>query len=301
MKKLLLCVGAAKTGTTWLYRNLGQNPDLWFSPEKEINYFFSRHGWFDRLSQAHRTARRERFEKNGRREPASFYENRLAWFRRYETGEITPDWYRGLFAEAPEDAWVCDFSPSTSLISPQGWREVADFAPEVKIIYVMREPLARLWSHAKFHAMFTGRLDEFRDMSLDQMWRFANKANLTTDGDYGTHLEGIYRKIPRENVFVLNYARIASDPHNVLREVEAFIGVGQSPQPKIGVGERVNTSEKLPMPEGFDAPYRDRFRRESALLVRLGVDFAKTWRDAYSGPFDPVKDLGWRVAKAFRR
>lgn len=301
MKKLLLCVGAAKTGTTWLYRNLNRNPDLWFTPEKELNYFFTRHGWFDRLSQESRTERRRRFEQNGRREPASFYESRLAWYRRFEDGEITPDWYRGLFAEMPETAWACDFSPSTSLISPQGWREVAEFAPEVKIIYVLREPLARLWSHAKFHATLSGRLDDFRAMSLQEMWSFTDKANLALDGDYGTHLDGVYRKIPRENVYVLNYARIATDPNDALREVEAFIGVGRSPAPKAGVDERINTSEKLPMPEGFGAPYRDRFRRESALLVRLGVDFAQSWRDAYTKPLDPVRDLGWRAAKALRR
>ena len=34
-----LCIGAQKSGTTWLYHNLKQHPQVWLPPVKELHYF----------------------------------------------------------------------------------------------------------------------------------------------------------------------------------------------------------------------------------------------------------------------
>src|ERR1700758_1596004 len=34
-----LCVGAQKSGTSWLYRQLDLHPDFWIPPLKELHYF----------------------------------------------------------------------------------------------------------------------------------------------------------------------------------------------------------------------------------------------------------------------
>jgi hypothetical protein len=34
-----LIIGAQKSGTTWLDRNLRLHPDLWLPPEKELHFF----------------------------------------------------------------------------------------------------------------------------------------------------------------------------------------------------------------------------------------------------------------------
>ena len=34
-----LCIGAQKAGTTWLYDNLKDHPEVWLAPVKEIFYF----------------------------------------------------------------------------------------------------------------------------------------------------------------------------------------------------------------------------------------------------------------------
>src|ERR1700693_6546256 len=43
-----LCVGAHKSGTTWLYRQLDSHPDFWMPPIKELHYF-------DQLSRVQRS------------------------------------------------------------------------------------------------------------------------------------------------------------------------------------------------------------------------------------------------------
>src|SRR5437879_367128 len=44
-----LCVGAHKSGTTWLYQQLDSHPDFWMPPVKELHYL-------DQLSRVQRTS-----------------------------------------------------------------------------------------------------------------------------------------------------------------------------------------------------------------------------------------------------
>lgn len=294
MKKLFLCVGAAKTGTTWLYSMIRKNPDLWFTPEKELHYHFSVHGRFDRLTQEIRDRKLERASEwaAGPGREAANPEARLDWYRRYAAGPVSDDWYRDLFAGAPEGAWASDFSPSTSLIPDAGWEAVARFAPEIRVVYILREPAARLWSHTKFHAMFIDGFDEFQRMSLAEMERFIDRYNLTEDGDYGSHLRRIYDQMPRENVLLIRYDQIARHPRKVLREVEAHLGIRRTPIRTDRLAERVNVSEEVKRPKGFGDVYRKRFALEMDLLVEQGVRFARPWAELHSeGPMSWLRRL----------
>lgn len=280
MKKLLLCVGAAKTGTTWLYRNLSANPAVHFSPEKELNYHFSRHGWFNRLTTEIRDRKIADYIRKSSPQTPDFDET-LAWYRDFAEDPVDADWYRRMLAGAGDDQWACDFSPSTSLIPPAAWAEVAATAPDLRVIYILREPEERLWSHAKFHAKFIGKLDEFRAMSHRAKQKFIDRYSLAFDGDYGDHLGAIYDHIPRDRVLVLDFAEIAADPVAVLRRAEGFIGAPETPDPDGALTKRVNVSEDVPKPDGFGDLHRGRFRRQTEKLVNLGVGFARPWRDMH--------------------
>lgn len=156
------------------------------------------------------------------------------------------------------------------------------FAPEIRIVYVLREPEARLWSHAKFHAAYIGKLDEFQNMSLAEMERFINRYSLTEDGDYGSHLSRIYARAPRENVLLIKYDRIAKNPREVLLEVEEHLGVRRTPIRLQRLAERVNVSEDVKRPKGFGEAYRQQFAREMDSLVEQGVEFARPWAELHS-------------------
>ncbi len=284
MKRLLLCVGAAKTGTTWLYRMLEHNPGLWFTPEKELNYHFTKHGWFNRLTPEIRAGKRARMPEKAAREGLSAEATaaRDDWYRRFEADPVDDAWYRAMFDGMPEDRWAADFSPSTSLILETGWAEIARFAPEVKLIYILREPEERLWSHAKFHAQFTGAADRFRGMNLRQMERFVEKSDLLVDGRYGTNLARMLAHVPRDRILLIDNARISAAPMDVLREVEAFVGLPPTEVTEDRLSQPVNQSERRERPEGFGDLWRAEFRRETALLLDQGVEFAQPWAERHA-------------------
>ncbi|MEX2521109.1 MAG: sulfotransferase [Paracoccaceae bacterium] len=303
MKKLFLCVGAAKTGTTWLYRNLEAHPDLWFTPEKELNYFFSKYGAFNRLTPLARNRKLEimRAMRDDPDRKLDAAEQKFVWFaqqdegaaaihwyERFASGRITDHWYRGLFAGMPEGAWACDFSPSTSLTPAETWPRIAHFADEVRIVYILREPCERLWSHAKFHARFIGKLDEFAAMGADEVKAFVDQFKLAGDGDYGAHLARIYAAIPRKNVLVIDYRDISNRPEKALRRVEAHLGLSRGARrPDLMTG-RINPSDEIARPEWFCGAYGERFAEDANLLLDQGVRFARPWARRYG------RRVGWR-------
>lgn len=283
MNRLFLCVGAAKTGTTWLYSILQHNPGLWFTPEKELNYFFTRYGWFDRLTPEIRARRVERVMAKTNEQDFTPTEAaaRAAWCKLYQNGALDDAWYRSLFAEMPDGRYAADFSPSTSLI-PTGWDRIASFAPDLRIVYMLRDPQERLWSHAKFHAQFTDVFGTFRDMSLSKMERFVERSDLLVDGKYGTNLRRMLSHVPREQILLVDNGRVRTDPIGVLREIEAFVGLPETPVSRARAEKPVNTSQDLTMPAGFGDLWRDMFREELEILLQHDAPFAQSWAERHA-------------------
>ena len=48
---------------------------------------------------------------------------------------------------------VVDFSPSTSKIRPEGIQAIRALSGNVKLVYILRNPMDRLWSHCNVARM----------------------------------------------------------------------------------------------------------------------------------------------------
>lgn len=124
----LFIVGAPRCGTTSLHAFLSTHPDVYMSPAKEPHYFST-----DLTEEA------DRFHGD----------RRFGVFRTLEQ-------YLWLFREAQGQRVVGEASP-LYLFSKAAAREIAAFAPEAKIIAMVREPVSFLRS---LHSQYTYYLDE---------------------------------------------------------------------------------------------------------------------------------------------
>jgi hypothetical protein len=138
-----LCIGARKTGTTWLYKFLQVHPDCAMPAIKEINFFNS-----------------PLFSSNGTRRPRL----ERKWAETRKKLDLPPDspmpssWTR-----APE-RWYFDlFSRQAGLVSGDIsplYQEIHDgriarihrLLPKAKIIYILRHPLERILSDFSMYA-----------------------------------------------------------------------------------------------------------------------------------------------------
>jgi hypothetical protein len=121
-------------------------------------------------------------------------------------------------------------SPSYALLPVDRIRLIRRLMPDVKLIFLMRDPIARAWSHARHNhryreANFATCSAEFAAVP-DAMWQ----ANFRHDwplasGDYLGQLRRWLTVFPREQIYVGFYEAIAAAPERLLREIFAFLGV----------------------------------------------------------------------------
>ena len=152
---LLFCVGATKASTTWLYRFLSGHPDCHLRSIKELHYF-------DRLDA-------------GKTKPAIASLQESLDRIRSETRKSATlgtsakikdiEAWRGVLQSPNYDAYVsylidgigvrrlvADITPSYALLSADRFREMAAILPDVRFVYLIRDPVARLWSHIRMSA-----------------------------------------------------------------------------------------------------------------------------------------------------
>ncbi|MBV8799504.1 MAG: sulfotransferase [Alphaproteobacteria bacterium] len=151
-----LCIGAAKAGTTWLYRVLATCPGYWMPPVKELRYLLLRELRLSRDRNAQNQIRSILKEIQAHApmvQSGSIAESERAWFRHYVlTERKDPAWYFGLFSQAG-DRLTGDISPGYALLRDPP--AVGKFLPNAKVIFISRNPVDRDLSHAVHHAVIS--------------------------------------------------------------------------------------------------------------------------------------------------
>ncbi len=139
------------------------------------------------------------------------------------------NWYLEQFAPG-EGQVKGEASPSYAILPTARIRLLRRLIPDLKLIFLLREPIARAWSHAKHthryrEATFAGNTSDFAAVTAAD-WQ-ANFAHdwLTTSGDYLGQLQRWLSVFPREQVYVGFHESIAARPAELLRDIFAFLGV----------------------------------------------------------------------------
>lgn len=215
-----LIIGAAKSGTSSLYRYLKQHPEIFMSPVKEPHYFS-----FDAQSKM----------TKGPGDPIH--------------KAITDyDQYIQLFAGARDEKAVGEASTSY-LYRAEAPGRIHQCLPGVKLIAILRNPAERAFS-AYMHVVrdnretaqdFAAALEmEARRISenWDPIWHF------TKVGFYAEQLARYYAQFKREQIRVYLYETLIHDPGAILQDIFNFLGVDPGFSPDMSVRYNVSGKQK---------------------------------------------------------
>lgn len=214
-------IGAAKAGTTALFNLLRAHPQVFLPEGKELPYFVTpTHAYYDSAAEFFAEALRGR-------EPGQ------------RCGTVTPQYLYGTMVGDPEAA-----RPEETAIP----RRIRDAYPEVKLIAILRDPVARARS---YHRMSRMRGHEQRpfDLAIAELLEPAALAesrarpnvgnSYVVLGEYGRLLQGYFDVFPREQLLVLFHEDLERDPAAVCATVFAFLGVDPCFSPP-NLGRRYN-------------------------------------------------------------
>src|SRR6266850_7107975 len=150
-----LCVGVHKGGTTWLYQQLDSHPDFWMPPIKELHYF-------DELSRVQRA-----------RPPRCRDERDLRFLESIKSLSARPcidlENYARLF-EPKASVLSGDITPSYSTLSDEVIRRIVAYFPNLKVIFLARDPVERAWSHLSMEVRYR-QIEPFDVTDIDEVNR----------------------------------------------------------------------------------------------------------------------------------
>lgn len=163
MSVVFLCVGAAKAGTSWLHSQLSAHPDCHLRSIKELHYFDALdEGTLSRNLERIRSRQRALLERtsgglNATPEQARRIEDGADWLDVLERGEEDPDRYLGYLTKGAAPGQVVgEATPAYALLSSDRLARIARMTSDVRFLYLLRDPVDRLWSHVR---MIAGRRD----------------------------------------------------------------------------------------------------------------------------------------------
>lgn len=225
-----LGIGAQKAATTWLEHCLRRHPQIWLPPRKELHYFDDQaDGWSGgRLIFGPRPARRRmRRELPPRlRADIRFLDREgLRWDLSYFFGRRTDAWYLGLF---PRNAGTVsgEITPAYSILDEPAVGHVHSLLPDLKLIFLMRDPIERSWSQMRMDLGRMGR--KIRNLSLEEMLTLARSDTVALRSDYHRTLRNWGRHYPADRFFIRFLEDVRDEPRRLLQDLFAFLTVDPS-------------------------------------------------------------------------
>lgn len=119
---------------------------------------------------------------------------------------------------------------------PGALERIAAYNPAMKLIFVLRDPVERAWSHWRMeHARgyetrpFGWCIRQGRERLAGAPPQLRRVYSYVERGFYGAQLERVFALFPKHQVLVLKSDDLRRDPAPVLASVRAFLGLAPAP------------------------------------------------------------------------
>ncbi len=182
------------------------------------------------------------------------------------------NWYLDHFADGVGRV-KGEASPSYAILPVERIRLIRRLMPDVKLIFLLRDPIARAWSHARHNhvyreANFADVPQDFADIGPEQ-WRANFRHEWTVaSGDYLGQLRRWLAVFPRDQMYVGFYESIASAPEHLLGDLFPFLGVRTDVDfSTFRLRERIQPGLPAPLPPDLRADLQELWSNRTRELV----------------------------------
>lgn len=207
-----LVIGAHRAGTTWLHRVLRQHPALWLPPVKELHYF-------DQLT----ATRTWQDEKRWRRAIASGRRLLNPWQIRFLFGRRTDDWYASLFRRAQRRGRLAgEITPAYATLDEDVFRRVRRINHEIKLIFIMRDPVDRAWS-AVNNGLRKGSVADA--LTIQNALEHAHTPGFLARSAYTDTIRRLQAVFPASQLHFCFFDHLKEEPRRFVGSLLSFLGV----------------------------------------------------------------------------
>jgi hypothetical protein len=210
-----LVIGAQRAGTTWLHRVLRQHPALWLPPVKELHYF-------DRLDIKRTILSPKERRRVGLKRLASLD----PWLINYWFRTRDDDWYASLFRGAQAKGLIAgEITPAYATLGEDMLRRIQRMNDNIKLIFVMRDPVDRAWS-AVNNAAKKGAADA---STVEKSIERARESGAVARSAYTDTIKRLEAVFPASQIHYCFFDDLRDKPKALTAELLSFLGVEPVP------------------------------------------------------------------------
>lgn len=188
--------GAPKCGTTSVHFILRQHPDIGI-PDEEIHYF-------------------DMDDPIAHPDFLSFKEGKLSWYDCRLSNQHALAWYANWFAPHTEKPFVGEDS-TTYLTSPVAAQRIKALLPDVKLIFVLRDPVSRAYSQY-WHLIRSSRSTATFEQALTE------HSSIILGSTYEPHLRHFIDIFGKDQVHVAIFEDFLKDKQSFTNAITEYIG-----------------------------------------------------------------------------
>ena len=214
----ILCIGCQKGSTSWLHSVLNRHPDTHAFPNSRPVTSTNKEAHF--------------------------------WDWNHDRGV---EWYRTLMTPKEPHKKSMDFTPEYAFLPDRHIAECKRLSPQARVIYILRDPLARAVSALRMHLLWRFGKDHDQPLRLDDLFfELVKKARLDQHGGFARNHAAWRRHY--DDILLLNYEDFHNDRAGSVARVFAHTGLdtarmSDEDRAKLDdiMGKRVWESEKFPI------------------------------------------------------
>ena len=276
-----LCIGMGKSGTGWLYDQLVDHPEFWMPPIKELHYLdrdqprmVQAPDMLDRALDRRDKARPGQWSETDEKDLQFLKETAEAFKKRMDI-EFYASIFR--FKGALKSG---DISPSYCSMPEDLIEQIMTRFPALKIVLMMRDPVARAWSH---FAMKNRGEKVASEKLLDpkKFARVIEGSKVHRKGSPAAITSKWLRHVPPKQYRYFFFDDLQSDPAWLRREIVAFLGADPDKGDLDPGHNRKADKPKLAITPEVEAVLAEKFADELRACAAIFGSHAVRWARRY--------------------
>jgi hypothetical protein len=280
---IMICVGATKSGTSWIYEQLAGHPDCHFRTIKELHYFNTLQSGRPEARIRGQNAEKARL-KQRLAEAAPWEKPRLRrriadlrdWVKVLSDRAENIEAYRGyLLAGRDGQAVVGEVTPAYATLPQETLQRMAGMAEDVRIVYLMRDPVARMWSHVRMLARRDNPAPEQYGALVARKFDYvlANDPVMEQRGDYAAALDKLRAAVAPGRLLAMFSEDLMTQAG--MDRLWRFLGVGPV---EADFARRIHEGVPLAMTDDQRARARAALMPQYEYVARAFPDLPGAWR-----------------------
>lgn len=294
IENLFVCIGAQKSGTTWLHKILSTDERLSLPKYVKEPHYFSWLDYQDRNLNQWRENRLKRLVDNPEFLDAlsKYFSsskenikcNQIISELRCCINDVNPAWYEQLFTK--KNGICVDITPAYAVMSHRGFMSLKLHAIDINMLFILRDPVERAWSGLLQHLKRKFKnemIGEYVDSLSDaELVRYLSSSVIYARSNYVKTIDRISQAGLYDRLNLVFYDDLKINPEEFLTNIYRIIGLKIHEISTSDLQNTVHVSPEVAFPERVESIMLEKFRPVVKTLNANYINVPAPWKVKYA-------------------